>query len=479
MLFAFMFPELAGHFNASLPVARALVERGHEVHYLCGESKRKEIERTGAVFHSDQEHKLELYEGRDASFGPMMLMSEFPELASDNPIMAVMKLNGALMTELQLPGELRWLRSVKPDVIFYNPELSSEAGIAASILGTPAVGLVTVAGPGGMEKFMIEMLAMGGLMPADVEESLKVFPPHVEAVARLNETYKLNIDVAPPVGLMRIENNRANVVTTIEELRDPLSERLAGLYEALGTTFSYVGPLLDERTLADPSNTPDVLSKVQEAKEAGRSIVLVSMGTMIPGDCWEKRYSAKDGKEGLSGLEMCRAVWKGTFDALGADDANQGPLLLVSLGPQKDALGDMAAPPNAITAPVLPQVDVLKIGVNVFLTHGGQNSFMEALSTGTPVVMCPYDTDQPVNAQKAVSLGVGLKVDRPDPVGEHIASTISQYSEAVCLALITVQRDNQFSAAACCLAEQMKKCRGVPRVVDTLLSSGSQERTTP
>ena len=35
----------------------------------------------------------------------------------------------------------------------------------------------------------------------------------------------------------------------------------------------------------------------------------------------------------------------------------------------------------------LRQVDLLRLGVDVFLTHGGQNSFMEALSTGVPMVV--------------------------------------------------------------------------------------------
>merc|ERR1711877_68397 len=87
---------------------------------------------------------------------------------------------------------------------------------------------------------------------------------------------------------------------------------------------------------------------------------------------------------------------------------------MLALGPQPNALGDLVPPPNAICVPVLPQVDLLKAGIDIFLTHGGQNSFTEALANNTPVVVCPGFGDQPVNAQKAVDIGVGLKVDRPD-----------------------------------------------------------------
>ena len=58
-------------------------------------------------------------------------------------------------------------------------------------------------------------------------------------------------------------------------------------------------------------------------------------------------------------------------------------------------------------SPTLPQVDLLRLGVELFLTHGGQNSFMEALSQGCPLVVCPGFADQPVNAAKAEALGIG------------------------------------------------------------------------
>jgi len=217
---------------------------------------------------------------------------------------------------------------------------------------------------------------------------------------------------------------------------------------------------------------PDLLPRVREAKEAHRPIVLVSMGTYVPGEGWEKRYTCGDGKEGLSGKDICRAVWKAAFDAFGAEDAYEGPLMLVALGQCEGALGDLVAPANAICAALLPQVDILRIGVTTFLTHGGQNSFMEALSTGTPMVMCPFDMDQPINARKAVSLGVALEVARPDPVDDH-ATVVAQYSVSVRLALQSVHTDPQFSAATSRFAGQVKQCGGVPQVVETLLAAGS------
>ena len=43
----------------------------------------------------------------------------------------------------------------------------------------------------------------------------------------------------------------------------------------------------------------------------------------------------------------------------------------------------------------------------------GQNSLMESMSVGTPVVVCPGFGDQPANAAKVQAQGWGVKVDRP------------------------------------------------------------------
>lgn len=52
---------------------------------------------------------------------------------------------------------------------------------------------------------------------------------------------------------------------------------------------------------------------------------------------------------------------------------------------------------------LISKVEILKAKVDLFLTHGGQNSFMESLMAGTPVVVCPGFADQIANAMRAVT----------------------------------------------------------------------------
>lgn len=141
--------------------------------------------------------------------------------------------------------------------------------------------------------------------------------------------------------------------------------------------------------------------------------------------------------------------------------STQSPLILAALGPQADALEGLKVPPNAFCSPTLPQVDLLRLGVDVFLTHGGQNSFTEALSMGVPLVVCPGFADQPVNAAKAESLQIGLKVDRPMRPLEHAQADRAAYRKTAADALTKVAQDPSFKEHAMNCARALSACGGV------------------
>jgi len=503
---AFVFPMASGHINPSLPVARGLVKLGHQVHYLCREQMREAIEDTGATFHSDVENEPELYQGREPSmFGALEAIQKEYDCEDESMMVASCKLQ-EVMLEMMLPGVLRWLCGLRADAVVYCPLMNVEAALAGRVLGIPRVALLTTAGPGSLPAAIGAMLAQEGLTAEAMLEMRESFEPRQEAVRRARAEYDIEIGLSSfkPMGKMEgIADSTLTLVTTCADLQDPVPPELAQAYDDAGVRFVAVGPLLDEQGARRAAGHKhkfqseggeeqrqqaqaqgqrqhgvgqrgDPLALLKEAREAGRRVVLASMGTVITGDSpdfgWEGRAVAAGGeRRGLTGRELCQAAWGGVFDAFGADGPEDGPLLLVSLGPQPDALGPLRAPANALCLPVLPQVDVLKAGVDLFLTHGGQNSFTEALAAGVPVVVCPGFGDQPVNAQKAVALGVGLRVERPVPAQGQEADAAAAYREQVAAAMRKVSASGHFRDAAERCAERLQAAGGVPRAVELVL----------
>lgn len=61
---------------------------------------------------------------------------------------------------------------------------------------------------------------------------------------------------------------------------------------------------------------------------------------------------------------------------------------------------------------------------DVFVTHGGMNSVSEALVYGTPMVVIPFVSDQPVNARCIEKLGVGKKINYSDVNKDVLNTTV-------------------------------------------------------
>lgn len=485
--FVFVFPTMVGHVNPSLPLARRLLGMGHSVHYICHEPLRAKIEGTGASYHSAVECYEELYGGRGNNFFSMFaqLKAEYG-IDPEKTLVALWQLRHVMM-EMQLPGLLRLLRRVGPGALVFCPISCPEAAAAAKILGVPSVALNTFAGPGAVTKGVLHCLRSEGVAPAELSRLLLEWPPNSAAIERLKGKYGLGLEVGR--GHLGFYQSMADasltLVTTSCDLQEPMDPELAGMYEEAGAVFEAVGPLLEPagawRPLGAEESGPgqEVLDRVRAARAAGRRVVLVSMGTVVTGNMpnwgWNGRpLDAAGHPRGLSGRELCHAAWSGAFDAFGADAADSGALVVLALGPQPDALTGLAVPPNVAAAAFLPQVDILREGVAVFLTHGGQNSFTEALVHGTPVVVCPGFSDQFLNSDRAVKLGVGLGVDRPDPDAGGEGAAAARYRVDVGQALREVAAQPRFRAAAERYGQQLAQAGGVPRAAALVLAAAGR-----
>ena len=132
--------------------------------------------------------QAELYVGRDR--GCQAIFQLMQELQLEMCFLNVLKcLNVSL--EQELPGTLRFLETLAPHVVVYDPLITSRAApLAAKVLGLRAVGLLTLAGPGAMKDHG------PALLPSSLEaagQELRAYAPHLEATQRLNERYGLQL----------------------------------------------------------------------------------------------------------------------------------------------------------------------------------------------------------------------------------------------------------------------------------------------
>lgn len=488
--FAFCFPMATGHINPSLPIAKALTDLGHEVHYMSRKEMEPLILGTGASFTDVASQQTELYEGRETD-----IMGCFRTVAqemgcADGAMMVSMLKTAPRHLELQMPGTIRWLRKIQPQLVLFCPFMNGEALFAAKSLQIPAVGLWTFAGPGSLVGIVnMFLMQSGGLEAAEVLRQVESFEPMLESIRRFKENYGFDLDfrgfLEPKGFLFTFCDTRYNLVTTGEELQDPLPSELAERYQ--DAKFITVGPLLQASAANSES---DVLTEIREAHEAGRKVILVSMGTILTSNTEDVGWHSvpRDGSEvprGLTGKQLCHSAWSAAFDAFGhwgdvasGEASGEVPLLVVAVGSQEDALEDLQVPKNARCYPYLPQVEILKAKVDLFLTHGGQNSFMESLMAGTPVVVCPGFADQIANAMRAETSGVGLQIPRPVPPHGEELSAMARYRAAVAAALQRVLTEPQFGEMAQQIGTKLRQEGGVPRAVELLMETAREARPT-
>lgn len=95
---------------------------------------------------------------------------------------------------------------------------------------------------------------------------------------------------------------------------------------------------------------------------------------------------------------------------------------IVNVGGFRDAY--RAVPDNVYLDAWFPQPSVVA-KCDLFIHHGGNNSFCEALYFGVPSLIMPYCWDGHDNAQRAVETGVGLRLDRASWTAAQLTSALA------------------------------------------------------
>ncbi|WP_072330517.1 nucleotide disphospho-sugar-binding domain-containing protein [Thermoactinomyces sp. DSM 45891] len=158
--------------------------------------------------------------------------------------------------------------------------------------------------------------------------------------------------------------------------------------------YAFVGPLISNRHV--PSDIPlESLSS--------RPILYISLGTI------------------LSNVDF----YQNCFEAFG--DTHWQVILNVGPRTSIEELG--STPQNFMIRPFVPQLEVLK-HADVFISHGGMNSIMEALWFGVPTVAIPQSSDQPLVAERLTQLGLGESIQPDQVTPEQLRESVDRVSQS-------------------------------------------------
>jgi UDP:flavonoid glycosyltransferase YjiC (YdhE family) len=155
-----------------------------------------------------------------------------------------------------------------------------------------------------------------------------------------------------------------------------------------------------------PSEHRDLVRRLRSAREGGARVVLLSMGTVVT------RLAMRLGAQHMAGLKVL-------YSTLAAAALRGGAVVVASttaasaeeLGMDEATLGP-AARDRLIAMSFVPQPLLFAHGlVDVMLTHGGANTFHEAVMAGLPLLVWPVFGDQESVACTVAKLGVGASIE--------------------------------------------------------------------
>jgi len=107
------------------------------------------------------------------------------------------------------------------------------------------------------------------------------------------------------------------------------------------------------------------------------------------------------------------------YDICLAAFGNQSRQVVISTGNSINIADFGPLPHNVIMCPHVPQLDILQ-QAEVFITHGGLNSIMEALYYEVPLVVVPQTREQRIFARRIEELELGIAIENKTAITAYI-----------------------------------------------------------
>jgi len=380
--FLFATVPVPGHVNPGLPLARALVRRGHEVRWYAGQRFRAVVEATGATF-IPLDHRLD-YDASDldAAFPGRRGLTGLAGMKWD------LKHIFLDAVPVQVDELRRLLRELPADAIVADP----------GFMGVGALG--KDAPP--YAHYGISALT---LKSRDTAPFGLALPPDASTIGRLrNGALQLAFqqllfrDVNAYATRLRARLGLPPLPGSVLDSFSPFLYLQGGTAafeyprSDLPPQVHFVGPLLPElpQHVALPPWWGDL--------ESGRPVVVVNQGTIATNP---------------------QALIVPALQALADED-----LLVVAVtgGAPADRLG-ITLPANARVASFIP-FGALLPHADVMLTNGGYGGVQFALAHGVPLVVAGVTEEKPEIAARVAWSGAGINLKTGTPRPEQIRAAV-------------------------------------------------------
>jgi MGT family glycosyltransferase len=264
---------------------------------------------------------------------------------------------------------LEEIRREQPDLIVYDATClwGKQASLLSGVPGISSISTFVLEGAALKLNWRDYLCLLGG--------ALTNMPQFMVSRYRLRKRY--GADSLPP-GPIFPARGGLNIVYTSRELQPETA--------FVDDTFRFVGPAIDPLTRVVDFPFEQVTR---------HPLVYISFGTVH---------------------NMNPHFYQACFEAF-ADHPGQ---VILSVG-RRTAIESLGkAPSNFMVRNSAPQLKILQ-QCDVFITHGGMNSFQEALYYGVPMVLVPYQFEQLVNARVVAAIGAGVIANEKPPYGKAVS----------------------------------------------------------
>ncbi len=357
MHIAFICLPAAGHVNPTLPVVAELVRRGHRVTYATSATYEQAVHAAGAVFLESGEDLAAQFPRFRGSPGGARPGSSPPGMPG---ALAPGMMSGLLDRLLErareeFPALLARLTADLPDAVCYDA-MTLAGKMAAIKLGLPDIALLPSYASN--EHFSMRELMPAGA-PAEMLAAWRQARQRIEDFAAGQGLDHFSLMEGPPASL--------NICFIPREFQP------AG--DTFDASFHFVGPSLG----------PRVTAGAWQPGSKDQPLVFISLGTTPLNDRPDF-------------FRMC-------LQAFAASPWQ----VAMAIGDRVEVSELGPIPGNVDIRPAFPQLEVLR-HADVFLSHTGMNSTMEALYFGVPLLAYPLQPEQEANARRVEDLHLGRRL---------------------------------------------------------------------